>query len=389
MQVKLMLKQHVGAPSKAIVAPGDEVKRGQRVANRDGLGANLHSSINGKVVDVTEQYILIDGEPSQDFVPIDRSDNLLDMIEAAGVIGAGGAGFPTHVKLNITLPEGVVIANAAECEPILGHNIELMETHPDVVIRGLLHARNLIQAKKAYIAIKAKHTKAIKAIKAALKPQDGVELKILPDMYPSGDERVIVREILGVELEPGALPSVAGAVIQNVETLKRISEAIDERKPFIDKDLTVAGRVEDAREGRVFMNVPVGRSVMELIQECGGFVEPHGEIVLGGPFTGQHGTEESVVTKTLGGIIVAMPYPQEHSKVGLLVCECGASEERMRSIAKEMGAEVVAVERCKRMTEVNNRQRCELPGVCPGQAEKILLMKKLGMQAIIAGSCGD
>lgn len=389
MRVKLLLKQHVGAPSSPMVSVGDQVERGQRIAKREGLGANIHSSLSGEVVAVTDEYIEIDGEKTDSFLPIEASDNLLDMVEAAGIVGAGGAGFPAHVKLNISLPGGYIIANAAECEPVLHHNITMLETEPEKVISGLLHAKKMISAEHAYVAIKAKYTQAIKAIKKVKDQVGGFELKILPDMYPSGDERVIVREILGVELEPGALPSVAHAVIQNVETLKRIAEAIDERKPFIDKDMTVGGRVRNANSGLVFLDQPIGRRVVELIEECGGYQEPHGEIVLGGPFTGATGGEESIITKTMGAVLVAMPFPTEKSKMGLLVCECGASEQRMRDIATGMGAEIVAVEHCKRMTEVGGRVRCELPGVCPGQAEKILLMRKKGMDAILAGTCGD
>lgn len=389
MQVKLMLKQHVGAPAKAIVVVGQTVRRGQRIAERDGLGAHVHSSVTGTVLEVNDQFVLIEGEVDSDYQAIEPSDQPLELIERAGVVGAGGAGFPTHVKLNIQIPGGSVIANAAECEPLLSHNIQLMETDPGIVIRGLLHAKAITGAAHAYIAIKAKHTSAIKAIEQALQDRPEVELKILPDMYPSGDERVIVRELLGIELEVGALPSVANAVIQNVETLKRISQAIDEHKPFIEKDLTVAGRVRQARKGQVMLDVPLGQSVMELIDHWGGRVAPYGEIVLGGPYTGQSGNEQSVVSKTLGGVIVAMPLPQERSKIGLLVCDCGASEARMRQIAEGMGAEIVAVEKCKRMKPVNQRDRCELPGICPGQTEKVLMMKKMGMQTILAGSCGD
>ncbi|MTI54395.1 MAG: proline reductase-associated electron transfer protein PrdC [Geosporobacter ferrireducens] len=391
MKIVISLKQHVGAPCEAIVKAGDEVKKGQRVAIPQGLGANLHASVYGVVEKITKEAIVIIpyNEQSDAYIKINETDDKLEAIKEAGIVGAGGAGFPTHVKLNVNLDGGYVIANGAECEPVLGHNLKLMEEQPEVIVRGLKYIKEITNAFKGYIVIKEKHKKAVAALKKACSMEANIEVKFLPDIYPSGDERVIVREVLGVELEPGKLPIEANAVVQNVETLKHIVHAIELRKPYITKDLTVAGRVKDAKKGRVFLDVPLGEPVGKYIELCGGYVKPYGEIVLGGPFTGGPGREDSPVTKTLGGILVAMPFPQETRKVGILACECGAQEERLKTIAKAMGAEVVAEEKCKRMVEVNGRYRCDKPGVCPGQAEKVLKMKKKGIQVLLTGTCGD
>lgn len=385
------MKQHVGAPCEAIVKAGEEVKKGQLIAIPQGLGANLHASMHGVVEEITEEAIIIlpHDEQSHEYIQINETDNKLEAIREAGIVGAGGAGFPAHIKLKVDLQGGYVIANGAECEPVLAHNLKLMEEQPEVIVRGLKYIKEITNASKGYIAIKEKHKKAVAALKRACSIEKDIEVKFLPDMYPSGDERVIVREILGVELEPGKLPMEAKAVIQNVETLKHIVNAIELRKPYITKDLTVAGRVKDAKKGRVFLDVPLGEAVGKYIDLCGGYVKPYGDITLGGPFTGGPGREDSPVTKTLGGILVAMPFPQETRKIGILACECGAQEERLRTIAKAMGAEVVAEEKCKRMVEVNGRYRCDKPGVCPGQAEKVLKMKKKGIQVLLTGTCGD
>lgn len=390
-QVALLLRQHVGAPCSPIVKVGDEVKRGQLIAAPAGLGANIHSSVSGVVKEINDTAIIIEAfdEQSRDFIPIKETKDHLEAIKEAGIIGSGGAGFPAHVKFKTDLSGGCIIANAAECEPILLHNIAYLEQNPDVIIRGIKYLMEITNARTGYIAIKVKNLKAIKAINKVLKPEDNISIKILPDMYPAGDERVIVREILGVELKPGELPSVANAVISNVETVKNVTLAIEQRKPVIDKDLTVVGRVKNALKGKVFLDVPIGYPVKKYIEAAGGYVEPHGEIVLGGPFTGKHGEETSPIVKTLGGIIVAMPFPKETRKVGILACECGAQEERLREIAKAMGARVVAERKCKRMVEVNGRWRCEKPGVCPGQASTVLDLKKEGAEVILTGTCGD
>ena len=388
-KIHIPLKQHVGGPCQAIVNVGDHVKRGQLIAVPAGLGANIHASLSGVVEEITEMDIVVklDKEQTDDYVRLEKTDDYLQKIKDAGIVGVGGAGFPTGIKFSTKIPGGYVIANAAECEPILGHNVKFMEEHPEVVVRGLKYIMELTDAKEGYIAIKTKYRKALLALGKACKDEPNISVKILPNMYPAGDERVIVRETLGVILQPGQLPLEANAIISNVETIKHVVNAIEEDKPLIDKDLTVGGRVQNPS---IFMDVPIGLPISVFIEKAGGYINPHGEIVRGGPFTGRPAREEEPINKTTGGLLVAMPYPQEKEKVGILICECGAQEERLRQIADGMGAEVVSVQMCKRMKpDKNGRLRCELPGICPGQAEKVLKMKKDGAKAVITGTCQD
>lgn len=388
-KIHIPLKQHVGGPCQAIVNVGDHVKRGQLVAVPAGLGANIHASLSGVVEEITEMDIVVklDKEQTDDYVRLEKTDDYLQKIKDAGIVGVGGAGFPTGIKFSTQIPGGYLIANAAECEPILGHNVKFMEEQPEVLVRGMKYIMELTGAKEGYIAIKTKYRKALLALGKACKNEPNISIKILPNMYPAGDERVIVRETLGVILQPGQLPLEANAIISNVETIKHVVNAIEEDKPLIDKDLTVGGRVQNPS---IFLDVPIGLPISVFIERAGGYINPHGEIVRGGPFTGRPAQEDEPINKTTGGLLVAMPYPQEKEKVGILICECGAQEERLRQIADGMGAEVVSVEMCKRMKpDKNGRLRCELPGICPGQAEKVLKMKKDGAKAVIAGTCQD
>ena len=388
-KIHIPLKQHVGGPCQAIVNVGDHVKRGQLVAVPAGLGANIHASLSGVVEEITEMDIVVklDKEQTDDYVRLEKTDDYLQKIKDAGIVGVGGAGFPTGIKFSTQIPGGYLIANAAECEPILGHNVKFMEEQPEVLVRGMKYIMELTGAKEGYIAIKTKYRKALLALGKACKDEPNISIKILPNMYPAGDERVIVRETLGVILQPGQLPLEANAIISNVETIKHVVNAIEEDKPLIDKDLTVGGRVQNPS---IFLDVPIGLPISVFIERAGGYINPHGEIVRGGPFTGRPAREEEPINKTTGGLLVAMPYPQEKEKVGILICECGAQEERLRQIADGMGAEVVSVQMCKRMKpDKNGRLRCELPGICPGQAEKVLKMKKDGAKAVIAGTCQD
>ena len=388
-KIHIPLKQHVGGPCQAIVNVGDHVKRGQLVAVPAGLGANIHASLSGVVEEITEMDIVVklDKEQTDDYVRLEKTDDYLQKIKDAGIVGVGGAGFPTGIKFSTQIPGGYLIANAAECEPILGHNVKFMEEQPEVLVRGMKYIMELTGAKEGYIAIKTKYRKALLALGKACKNEPNISIKILPHMYPAGDERVIVRETLGVILQPGQLPLEANAIISNVETIKHVVNAIEEDKPLIDKDLTVGGRVQNPS---IFLDVPIGLPISVFIERAGGYINPHGEIVRGGPFTGRPAQEDEPINKTTGGLLVAMPYPQEKEKVGILICECGAQEERLRQIADGMGAEVVSVQMCKRMKpDKNGRLRCELPGICPGQAEKVLKMKKDGAKAVIAGTCQD
>ena len=388
-KIHIPLKQHVGGPCQAIVNVGDHVKRGQLVAVPAGLGANIHTSLSGVVEAITEMDIVVklDKEQTDDYVRLEKTDDYLQKIKDAGIVGVGGAGFPTGIKFSTQIPGGYLIANAAECEPILGHNVKFMEEQPEVLVRGMKYIMELTGAKEGYIAIKTKYRKALLALGKACKNEPNISIKILPNMYPAGDERVIVRETLGVLLQPGQLPLEANAIISNVETIKHVVNAIEDDKPLIDKDLTVGGRVQNPS---IFLDVPIGLPISVFIERAGGYINPHGEIVRGGPFTGRPAQEDEPINKTTGGLLVAMPYPEEREKVGILICECGAQEERLRQIADGMGAEVVSVQMCKRMKpDKNGRLRCELPGICPGQAEKVLKMKKDGAKAVIAGTCQD
>ncbi len=387
MEIRIPLRQHVGGINKPIVKYKDKVYKGQLIAVPDGLGANIHSSVSGEITGISENEILIEAYENQpdDYVEIKKTNNYLETIREAGIVGAGGAGFPTHIKLNTPLEDGVVVANAAECEPLLGHNMARILENPDLIVRGLKYVMEITGAKKGYIAIKPKNKQPLIQLGKAIKGENNIEIKYLPDMYPAGDERVIIRELFGIKLKPGQLPIEANVVVSNIETIRNIVLAIEERRPVITKDLTADGRLISGN--KVFLDVPVGTPIKSIIDDCGGYIEPHGEILLGGPFMGKTAFECDVVTKTTGGVLVGLPFPNDSRKFGLIGCECGAQIDRLTRIVEGMGGDVVASTNCKRMKEVNGRFRCEEPGVCPGQAEKVMYLKKNGAEAIIVGTC--
>ena len=391
-KIKLLLKQHVGAPCIPTVKVGDQVKRGECVAEPSGLGARIHSSVSGKVESLNEREIVIlaDDVQNKDYIKIKECDSIVDAVYEAGVVGAGGAGFPTYVKLKADLPDGYIIANCVECEPALHHNIGLLEKDPEIVIRGIEYAMEATGAKKAYIAIKGKNKKAIAAIKKHLSGLKNIEVRELKDMYPMGEERAIIHAIFGNWLEPTQLPLDAKCVVLNAETLSNITRAVEDRKPVIDKDITVVGKIKGGNAPHLLYEVPIGTPIKNLIEECGGIDGEYGEVVIGGPYTGKaEDLENAVVTKMSGGAIVTIPFPRYEGSMGLLVCACGANEERLRDVASKMGAKVVAVTKCKNVVEVRGANKCKTPGDCPGQAEGIMYLKKNGAKRILISNCSD
>lgn len=389
-QIKLLLKQHIGAPCAPVVQLHDRVKKGTLLAQPTGLGANIFSSVYGEITEITDSYIAIAPDEVQpdEYEPI-TGDTKLELVKNAGIVGMGGAGFPTAVKLNTDLNGGHILVNCAECEPGLKHNIRQLETQTEKTVRGVKYAMEISNAAKAIFAIKAKNENAVNALRKAIETEPDMSIFLMPDIYPMGEERAVVRECLGVLLEPTQLPSAAGAVVINAETVLRIAEAVEDKKPSFSKNLTVTGKVKNPS---VFMDVPVGISVGDLIEMAGSFEDGKiGEVVLGGPFTGKSVSDmDTPITKTTGGIIPTVEFPDLHgANIGLLVCACGGSEARMREIAEKMNAKVVSVQRCKQAAEIKGALKCENPGNCPGQAQKCIAMKKDGAQYILIGNCSD
>lgn len=390
--LQFMLRQHVGAPCEPVVKVGDKVEKGTLIAVPAGLGANIFSSVYGSVQAVLEDRIIIapDEEQKEAFVPI-HEGSWLEMVKEAGVVGMGGAGFPTGIKLGTDLKGGYILVNAVECEPGLYHNIRQIEDNMEMTLKGVKYCMEISNAKKAIFAIKAKNEEAVQVIREAVRDEENISIHLLSDIYPMGEERAVVRETLGKLLDPTQLPSAADSIVINVETVLRVAEAIDFRKPCFSKNMTVIGKLKSDNEAHVFMDVPVGISVGDMIERAGGIDGEYGEIIMGGPFTGKAVDKDAPVTKTTGGIIVTISFPDLYgAPVGLLVCACGGDEARMRDVCEKMHGNVVSVARCKQAVEMKNGSlKCENPGNCPGQAQKCLQLKKDGSEYIIIGNCSD
>jgi Na+-translocating ferredoxin:NAD+ oxidoreductase RnfC subunit len=225
----------------------------------------------------------------------------LERIAELGIVGAGGAGFPTSVKLNTKVPQ--LLVNGAECEPLLHKDKELLLHHADDMLKGIRASMELAGCQEAVIGIKNKYHGVMDALRPKLPP----DMRIFPlsDSYPAGDEFVLVNDITKRVIPPGGLPKDVGAVVMNVETLMNIG--ID--KPVTHKYLTVAGAVADP----VTLSVPVGITLGEVIEAAGGATVPDFGVLLGGAMMGNLAQSlDQPVTKTLGGIIVL---PADHNLI--------------------------------------------------------------------------
>lgn len=234
-------------------------------------------------------------------------DEIVAAVKAAGVVGAGGAGFPTHIKINATVD--TVIANGAECEPLLRAHQHIMASESMKMVLGMKTVMLATGAQRGYIGLKRKYAEAITNLETAIKAIGGKEIQIffLPDIYPAGDEHVLVHEVTGRIVPEGGIPLHVGIVVANVETLVNIANAL-EGKPVTDKYVTVGGAVSKP----VTLKVPIGMKVEELINLAGGaLVRPYA-VIDGGPMMGKLIEADSPVTKTTGGILVL---PVDHSLV--------------------------------------------------------------------------
>ena len=219
----------------------------------------------------------------------------VDNVARAGIVGAGGAGFPTHVKL--AAKADAVLINAAECEPLLHKDKEVLRAEADGVLEGLAAAMRLVGADRGVVGIKYKYTEVIELLRSKLGP--GMEVAPLDDAYPAGDEFILVYDVLGRVIPPGAIPLAVGAVVLNVETVLNVARSAE--RPVTEKYLSVAGAVAEP----ITLRVPIGVTLAECVAAAGGPIVEPANYVVGGVMMGRlEDNHDALVDKTTGGVIV-------------------------------------------------------------------------------------
>lgn len=321
--VYIPLQQHIGAPAKPIVEVGEEVKKGQKIGEPQGfVSTYIHSSVSGKVISIEEHEIpggkglcvAIENDfkeeldesirPKGELETLDSKD-IIKYVQEAGIVGMGGATFPTHVKLSPP-PDAnidVVILNGAECEPYLTADHRLMVENPEDVVFGIRVIMKALNVKKGYIGIEVNKPDAIEAITNVAKGFNDVEVVGLEVKYPQGAEKQLIYACTGREVPSGALPAAAGAVVDNVGTAAQIAKTIKTGLPLIERITTVTGSCIKEPANLI---TKVGTVVSEIIDQCGGFKEDVkvGKFIMGGPMMGMTQYTTNVVTnKGSSGIL--------------------------------------------------------------------------------------
>lgn len=318
-EIAVLMSQHIGAPGEACVKKGDLVEEGQRIADvSKGLGTTIASPWKGKVkaigtaghpIKISAPAILIETDACEPRVYEKHAwdalspAELLDLVHQAGVVGAGGAGFPTHVKLSPPKDATItdLIINGAECEPYLTADHRLMLEHPVEIVEGIKIIKKILGVERCYIGIENNKPDAIETMAKATE-NAGIEVASLKTKYPQGGEKQLVYAITRKRIGSGALPASVGVVVQNVATAFAIYEAVVLRKPMIERVVTVSGR---GIKRPANLLVRVGTRVSDIVDYLGGMQGNVKKIVLGGPMMGFATSDLTTpVTKTTSGILL-------------------------------------------------------------------------------------
>ena len=297
------LSQHIGAPASPIVAVGDTVLRGQKIAEAGGfVSAPVFASVSGTVKAIEPRHVATgdlvnsiiienDGEMKEtDFHGVEdvaslSKEQIIEKVKEAGVVGMGGAGFPTHVKLSPKEPDKIefIIANCAECEPYLTADYRRMLENPEELIGGMKIVLRLFDHAKGILGVEDNKPDCIQKLKELTKDEERIEVMPLKTKYPQGGERQLIYATTGRSINSKMLPADAGCIVDNVETLVAINRAVKEGKPVMDRIFTVTG---DAVANPGNFEYCIGMSYAEILEEAGGFKEDPEKMISGGPMMG-------------------------------------------------------------------------------------------------------
>lgn len=318
-ELVIPLSRIIGKEAEAVVEPGQAVKKGQLIGKAQGfISANVHSSVSGKVkaiemrphpTGIERMAVVIENdfkeELCDDIKPkdIDKMTNeeIVQAVKDAGIVGMGGATFPTHVKLMPPKDKKIdyIILNGAECEPYLTADHRLMLEKPKSVIKGLKIIMNMFDVKKGKIGIESNKEDAIKLLNSFIREEENIEIVPLAPKYPQGAEKQLIHVLTGRRVPAGGLPMEIGVIVMNVGTVAAIYESLSTGMPLIERIVTVTGScIKEPRN----LVVRCGTSFAECIEACGGITQDTAKIISGGPMMGiaQANMDASVIAGTSG-----------------------------------------------------------------------------------------
>lgn len=296
------VSQHIGAPAKPVVEVGERVLKGQLIAGADGfVSANIHSSVSGTVKKIEKRLVPNGSKVLSIFIENDNlyeeynygpnnepwsKDTIRKAVKDCGVVGLGGACFPTHVKLTPKDDKSIdyVIVNAAECEPYITSDYRRLVEQPSEVIEGLKIVLKLFENAKGVIAVENNKPDVIENLKKLTEKEDKISVAELKTKYPQGSERHIIYAVTKRKINSSMLPADAGCIVDNVDTIYNIYRAVKFNKPLTERIVTVSG---DGINSPCNLEVPFGTSHAQLVKEAGGMDENVEKIISGGPMMGQ------------------------------------------------------------------------------------------------------
>ena len=297
------LSQHIGAPANPIVKKGDHVLTGQKIAEAAGfVSAPIYATVSGTVKAIEPRRvvtgdnvmsIVIENDGAYDEVeyppvkPLEEMtrEEVVNLIKEAGVVGMGGAGFPTFIKMSPKEPEKIdyIIANCAECEPYLTSDYRRMLENPELLIDGMRVILSIFPKAQGVFAVEDNKPDCVKLLKELTKDEDRMSVKAIKTKYPQGAERMLIYAVTGRAINSDMLPADAGCIVDNVDTIVAINQAVREGKPLMHRIVTVTG--DAIADPRNFI-VRIGTNYAELVEEAGGFKKDPVKIISGGPMMG-------------------------------------------------------------------------------------------------------
>lgn len=334
-KILLPMQQHIGTPCEPVVKKGDAVQVGTLVGQAQGtVSANIYSSVSGTVTGV-ESYTTAAGtavmavaiepdgqqtvDPSVKAPKVTNRQELLEAVRNSGLVGLGGAGFPTAVKLDSKKTLHTLLVNAAECEPYLTSDTREMLEHGDTIQKGIQAVMKHLGISKCIVGIENNKPQCIKAMEQIAAALPGVTVKVLPARYPQGAEKVLVKKLTGAEVPQGGLPADVGVVVMNVTTLSVLGSYLETGMPLVKKRVTVDG---DAVASPKNVEVPIGTPAGQVLEFCG-LKEPVAKLISGGPMMGvSMPSLESPVIKQTNGLLALSQSAAQKPEMGPCI-RCG------------------------------------------------------------------
>lgn len=336
-QLILPLVQHLGKQAKALVKKGSEVKKGMLIAEGDGfISSPVHSSTGGTVAGITKEVnssgfpkdsiiINTNGNSELDYMaPLDPDavspEEIISRVKAAGIVGQGGAAFPTYVKITPQPDKKIdsVIINGCECEPYLTRDYRLMIERSEAVINGLLLIMKALGVKNGSIGVEDNKPEAVKSLKE-FADKKNISVVTLKTKYPQGAEKMLIKAVTGREVPPGKLPLEVGILIQNVGTAVSIYDAVVKGEPLITAAVTVTGKgIKNPKN----LIVPVGTPIKDVLDFCGGVTDDAAKLIVGGPMMGiaQYDFTAPVMKATSGIVVLTENEISKYDETPCLKC---------------------------------------------------------------------